>query len=117
MLKKDARKACTQTFCSSVRGVHMAVGPSVDGWAWGTEFPDGVVFVEVFDDAFAAATPMPSRALASRGVLFSFIAFASLFSACANPHLSTDERPSERMEANNVPHVPSDGALIRRSCC
>ena len=31
----------------------MAVGPSVDGW--GTEFPDGVVFVEVFDDAFAAA--------------------------------------------------------------
>ena len=115
MLKKDARKACTQTFCSSVRGVHMAVGPSVDGW--GTEFPDGAVFVEVFDDAFAEAIPMPSRALASRGVLFSFIAFASLFSACANPHLSTDERPLERMEANNVPHVPSDGALSRRSCC
>ena len=73
MLKTDPRKACTQTFCSSVRGtallsvtmavgpfvagVPMAVAPVVDGWV--TEFPDGTVFVDVFDDAFAAATPMP----------------------------------------------------------
>ena len=40
-----------------VAGVPMAVAPVVDGWV--TEFPDGTVFVDVFDDAFAAATPMP----------------------------------------------------------